>query len=159
IVRVPPAEVVTLLLNSLVRPEQIASLGICRWAAEPGSPGLEEMFGQITGFGSWLVNPSRTLTLVHAVQRPLEPPAFQKWEAKRERIGQTTAKLIGAIAVHGKSTVKLDLMAEWDEYTGLGIAAGVLSLPGAKQPKHANFPAGEARPQVRVGGAHVCELP
>ena len=95
--------------------------------------------------GHWMLTPPRLLTLVHAVQQPLGKPLFTALNADHEskfeyspplqsapiagrtdptelapitawRLpGATDAFLIGALRVHGASTAKVDLLAEWDD--------------------------------------------
>src|SRR5262245_49079479 len=62
----------------------------------------------------WPITPSRELTLVHAVQRPLVEPKILQLEARRDP-GASFAYLHGEVRVHGASTEKLDLIASWDE--------------------------------------------
>ncbi len=61
----------------------------------------------------WMITPHRTITLVHAVQQPLKQPELQI--APRRGIGDTGAYLDGKIAIHPKSTSKVEVVAEWDE--------------------------------------------
>ncbi len=62
----------------------------------------------------WLFTPWRTLTLVHAVQHPLCPPAIEKWTAARQ-IGDTFCRLRGQWHLSVKSTAKVDVNAAWVE--------------------------------------------
>lgn len=61
----------------------------------------------------WMITPSRTITLVHAVQQPLALPQLQI--VADRRINDTGAYLRGKIDIHPKSTSKVELLAEWDE--------------------------------------------
>jgi len=63
----------------------------------------------------WLLTPPRRLALVHAVPKPLEQPVLSGLAANRTTLGQTDAALVGAVAVHGHSTGKLDVGAAWEE--------------------------------------------
>jgi hypothetical protein len=95
--------------------------------------------------GHWMLTPPRLLTLVHAVQQPLDRPVFTglhvehedaKWDKNPlqtapdrgrtdptelaaitawRRPGATDAFLLGALKVHGASTAKLDLLAAWND--------------------------------------------
>jgi hypothetical protein len=95
--------------------------------------------------GHWLISPPRLLTLIHAVQQPLGRPQFvalnvdhedQAWDKNPlqtdrvrgradpqeltaitawRRPGATDAYLMGAIKIHGASSAKLDLAAEWSD--------------------------------------------
>src|SRR5207244_287813 len=65
--------------------------------------------------GHWMITPSRTLTLVHAVQQPLGQPRFGPLTAVRQQEGATAAVFEGVLRVHGRSTSKVDLLAAWEE--------------------------------------------
>jgi hypothetical protein len=64
----------------------------------------------------WMLTPSDELVLVHAVEKPLEPPVFSLGEANLERAaGETFVSLAGTLAVHAKSTERLDIESSWSE--------------------------------------------
>jgi hypothetical protein len=95
--------------------------------------------------GHWMLTPPRLLTLVHAVQQPVGNPQFTALNVDHEdlnydqnplqtartrgrpdpvelapiaawrRPGGTDAFLMGALKVHGASTAKVDLSAEWTD--------------------------------------------
>lgn len=88
--------------------------------------------------GHDMISPSRTLTLVHAVQQPLGRPAFVQLpvihrpadpiyaSALRNSftpitawriVGSHYAVLLGGLEINGASTSKIDLEARWLEYT------------------------------------------
>jgi len=70
----------------------------------------------------WMLTPFRELTLVHAVQQPLVDPVItpRSLGAARRR-NATSADIVGTVPVHGASTAKLDLLAEWSEPVDLGF--------------------------------------
>jgi hypothetical protein len=93
--------------------------------------------------GHWMITPPRLLTLVHAVQQPLGNPQFTALNVDHEDVsfeqnplqtarmrgrpdpvelapisawrlpGATDAFLMGALKIHGASTARVDLSAEW----------------------------------------------
>jgi hypothetical protein len=65
--------------------------------------------------GHWMLTPPRQLTLVHAVQQPLLEPQFQHLEAGKTLIGQTFAVITDEFPIDGKSTIKIDICATWQE--------------------------------------------
>ncbi len=95
--------------------------------------------------GHWMLNPPLLLTLVHAVQQPLGRPEFAALNVDHDddlittnalhtarvrsrqdpaelspitawrRLGATDAFLMGALQVHGASSVQIDLRADWTE--------------------------------------------
>jgi hypothetical protein len=80
----------------------------------------------------WMISPFRTLRLVHAVRRPLKPPAFQanSWAVTRQA-GETFARLSGLLDFSRKSTSRVDLHASWNEPVDLGKGNGA----GAPDPR------------------------
>jgi len=98
--------------------------------------------------GHSLLTPPHLLTLVHAVQQPLGRPAFSRLTAQFtpsastlrtqpesaptatteldvltswRRLGSTDAYLVGALRVHGGSTAKVDIHAEWTDPVDDGV--------------------------------------
>jgi hypothetical protein len=62
----------------------------------------------------WMVTPYRKITLVHAVQQPLITPNLQSLQALKG-MGKTFATLEDKFPISGKSTLKVDVLAEWEE--------------------------------------------
>lgn len=94
--------------------------------------------------GHWMINPPTLLTLVHAVQQPIGRPSFAALDVEHSdltgeyhlqtdrvrdradpqelapitawrRLHETYACLMGAIRIHGASTAKVSVMAEWTD--------------------------------------------
>jgi hypothetical protein len=63
---------------------------------------------------NWLMTPFREITLIHATVQPVGRPACQSLETQRN-YGQTSATLYGQYEIHGHSTSKVELMANWQE--------------------------------------------
>ena len=92
--------------------------------------------------GHWMLTPPTLLTLVHAVQQPIGRPAFAALNVEHtditgeyylqpdrsrgrtdpqelapvtawRRLHETSAFLMGALRIHGASTAKVDVRAEW----------------------------------------------
>lgn len=64
---------------------------------------------------NWLVSPSRTLHLMHATQKPLKKPNNKKGSVVERGFGYTRARIdLPDTYVHGRSTQKIDMFAEWD---------------------------------------------
>lgn len=62
----------------------------------------------------WMMTPFRTVTIVHAVQQPLGRPGAKKFLVVRN-MGETHASFDAELDVHGPSSAKFDLLAEWKE--------------------------------------------
>jgi hypothetical protein len=64
--------------------------------------------------GHWMLTPPHDLVLVSAVRQPLGHPRFADLRAERGA-GTTATRFTGALAVHGKSTSRIELLAQWTE--------------------------------------------
>jgi len=101
--------------------------------------------------GHWMLTPPHLVTLVHAVQQPIGRPVFTQLDVQHpagkgatsalqseDMSGPTSevalatlsgwrtpnapdAYLIGGVHVHGASTVKVDIVAEWDDPVDDGV--------------------------------------
>lgn len=131
-------DMVDVQLNSYFDPTDLDLMGMWAWAMEyypftGAKPPASLTAAAVAGLLWWLT-PSRRLTLVHAVQRPLIQPQFDLLFATRTQPGQTSAYLenhehnieqhIKPMPISGKSTGKLDILADWQEPidTGAGDA-------------------------------------
>jgi hypothetical protein len=129
--RLPPSFVREVRLSSLIDTADLQLLGVWEWLRQALEPGphlvdldidsqadLDAAVALISQFavegGLWQLTPDRTLTLVHAVQQPLGLPRITSLAAARE-VGSTSASLGGVLAVHGRSTAKIDLLATWED--------------------------------------------
>jgi hypothetical protein len=84
----------------------------------------EGLRSQILRGWHWMISPFRTLRLIHAVRRPLKPPAFQaNWSVNRQA-GETFARISGLLDFSRKSTGRVDLHASWEEPVDLGKGNG-----------------------------------
>jgi hypothetical protein len=102
----------------LRNPTDLSLLGVANWIEREmeASSGDVDAFREQTLLGlSWMVTPYRELTLVHAVQRPVAPPAIAAFPQPIKLIDQTFAHIRGTVQVHGASTGRLELIAEWTE--------------------------------------------
>ena len=70
---------------------------------------------------AWMLTPWSQLTLVHAVEKPLEPPVIEvpavgvPNTGVQRFVGETFAVLSGVVQNHAKSTGRLDVEATWSE--------------------------------------------
>lgn len=66
----------------------------------------------------WMFSPWRTLRLVHAVQQPMKAPKFNRLILSAQRgFEETQARIFSFIEVHGASTDRVDVDAEWTDMT------------------------------------------
>jgi hypothetical protein len=123
-VTLPKAEKLILRLSSTlpqnqndpnVADEALAASGIWAWMKEDCPSPLREKLRQLVLDGRhWMITPFRELTLVHAVQRPLSPPAIHGPYVRRTA-GSSCYSLVGRLAVHARSTERVDVLAKWED--------------------------------------------
>ncbi|MFN7926814.1 MAG: hypothetical protein U0Y68_02520 [Blastocatellia bacterium] len=63
-----------------------------------------------------MLTPFHHLVLVHAVQRPLKAPAFQQLQPATRTPGQTFIDLATTATLDAKSTARLEVLADWEEW-------------------------------------------
>ncbi|MFJ5774577.1 hypothetical protein [Streptomyces sp. NPDC093094] len=108
-----PAEQVTVDIPSCPSMLAVPDLGIPYWAGatqDPSNPvNVDAEHGR-----NPLVSPPRTVTMVHAVQRPLAHPTGRFLAARR--MGDTDAELeTSAFHIDVRSTGRIDVQAEWTD--------------------------------------------
>ncbi len=99
---------------SFVDKRRIDALGLPHWsdtASQRAAIAEQALLGV-----HWMVTPYRALVLVHATQQPVCTPRLQKVSAPRPTPGQTFADLDAAVQLHGASTGKFEVIAEWSEW-------------------------------------------
>jgi hypothetical protein len=143
-VHLPKAEVATVALSGFLtdddtsRPARILStLTLWSWIAEANPSNFAALRQLALDGQHWMLTPPRLLTLVHAVQQPLIEPQFQSLVAAKV-LGETAARLSDEFPISGKSTIKVDIEATWQE--------PVDDLTDKPQP------------QILTGGAHALKL-
>ncbi len=120
-VHLPKAEIATVALScnlsdspSTSPASMLSTMKIWSWITEASPPNLNELRKLAFDGGHWMLTPPRTLTLVHAVQQPLIEPQFQDPEVTKT-LGQTSVRFTDEIPISGKSTIKVDIEAKWQE--------------------------------------------
>lgn len=111
---VPKGRVVRLVYASFADPDFIKSFGIAQWI----DAGANRNFVYRTAMlgANWLITPFRDLVMVHATQAPVCEPEFILMTPNRQS-GSHDAKLFTrGIRLHGPSTGKFEVEAEWSEW-------------------------------------------
>lgn len=119
-VSLPKAEIAVIRLSSYLDDADVGQMGVFRLvfpdpdaAISPAEAAYRDMAAR--GL-NWLLTPHQTFVLVHAVEKPLEPPTVNVPSAGvSRRSGETFAVLTGTIDNHAKSTGRLDIDAVWTE--------------------------------------------
>ena len=141
-------------LSSVVDPTRMPSHGPLRHilARAPTPQARDALLGLARIGRLWAVAPARHVVLVHAVQHPVNAPEILALRALRA-LHDTHAVLSGEVRLHGASTDRVDMAAEWNEMTDVAPDAPALvtrSAIGLHQQvhlarDHASEPPGSAR--------------
>jgi hypothetical protein len=110
---VSKGRIVRLRYASFVHKAFIDTLGLPDWANSAGERQFVRGMAQV-GCG-WITTPYRPLVLVHASQQPVCLPEFLGLSAGRT-IGDQHATLASRVRLHGPSTGKFEIEAEWKEW-------------------------------------------
>ena len=125
---VPAGRMRTLQLSSVPRSAaDLELMGIWGWVRDVASPERLEKLAALCATGQhWMLTPARTVTLVHAVQKPCSAPRIEVLVSHRA-LGESFAQLAGSVAIDGPSTGKVELHASWtdrvDDVSQIGTGA------------------------------------
>lgn len=93
--------------------EYIDTLGIPEWISSAAAKNDVKWLASIGCH--WMITPDRPLVLVHATQQPVFRPQFKHLSISRRALGQTSADLVARLRMHGPSTGKFEVFADWAE--------------------------------------------
>lgn len=105
----------TVLLASYFEQADLEQLGVWDWTVQKAPPDLNDLRNAAVEGRNWLHLPYRTLTLVHAVQRPLELAQVTAFDPAQRTFGDTAATLNGTLSIDAKSTGKVDVWSAWTD--------------------------------------------
>jgi hypothetical protein len=109
-----PAERVTLNIPSCPSDNDIRLFGIARWMGVNPDDKEDPGFQQILSGLNRLITPPRTISLVHAVQRPLSDPKGRLTSQRRAGSTDTLLKT-DQLKIDIPSTGRIDVHAEWTD--------------------------------------------
>ncbi len=106
--------IVRLGYSSYVHPAFLGSFGVPQWTSN------ESQHSFVSGMAAlgnhWMLTPYRELVLVHATQQPVCLPELIKLSIRRN-LGDPHAKLLcRRVNLHGPSTGKFEIEADWHEW-------------------------------------------
>ncbi len=111
---VPKGRIVRLVYASFAHKDYVRSFGIPQWTPA-GSQRNFVYAGALIG-ANWLITPFRELTLVHATQAPVCEPEFIMLTPNRQPGSQNVTIGTRRVRLHGPSTGKFEVEADWDEW-------------------------------------------
>ena len=134
------ADVATVRLSSYMDAADVDRMGLLRWL-EANAPGEVNAFRERVAAGThWMVTPFHKLTLVHAVRQPLIRPKYVNLVQSRA-LRDTFAPLHDtAFELSRKSTVRIDVVAEWTENLDSLANAGPIVAHGSARPFQVKVP-------------------
>jgi hypothetical protein len=126
-VSLPKGDTADVVLASLLRQEDLPLLELWRWLQEDAglsTPALGTHRTYALTGRHWLLTPAQPLTLVHAVRRPLVQPVFRSAVAVRTLGKPVSVLKADGMGVSRKSTVGVDVRAEWNDPVDTLTSAG-----------------------------------
>ncbi len=115
-----------LRLSFMVPQSKIDLMAI--WGLMTKTKATDAVKAKILAGRHWMFTPWRELELVHAVQKPLEMPAFIGLASTRA-FGATDVDMLLVTPVDGPSTVRLDVNATWNEPDDNSVAVDTKTHP------------------------------
>ncbi|OLO99261.1 hypothetical protein BVU76_26575 [Mycolicibacterium porcinum] len=118
-VGLPPGEQVGVKVSSTLDDAHLNKMGL--WVTSPiNDPNVPEADREVLASAArdgwlWWLTPDEDLRLVHATARPAVAPKISRLSAKPRTANVVNANLDGVLDVHGASTDKIELRAEWTE--------------------------------------------
>ncbi|HYI34868.1 MAG TPA: hypothetical protein VEX88_15525 [Glaciibacter sp.] len=115
-VSLPKATLVTVRLSSFLDDGDADLMRV--WAlmvSYPPSPATGTDRDIVRRGLHWMITPFSELTLVHAVEKPLEPPAINLEPGVLRRADMTFSLLPGTVRNHAASTGRIDIDARWED--------------------------------------------
>jgi hypothetical protein len=114
-VYVPKAGVLHVRYSCSIKEEDLSRQAIWKMVEDRDPSNVGDLKKSARNGLHWMLTPFRDITIVHAVQQPLQEPKFDKLVPIKELVGATYALLHARIMNDAKSSAKLDVRASWDE--------------------------------------------
>jgi hypothetical protein len=118
-VGLPPGEQVAVKFSTTLDDDHLQKMGL--WVHHPvHDPNVPEADREVLAEAArngwlWWLTPDEDLRLVHATARPAIPPRISRLSVRPRNPGVVPATLDGVLDVHGASTDKVELRAQWTD--------------------------------------------
>ncbi|SFR93409.1 hypothetical protein SAMN04487846_0796 [Microbacterium sp. cf046] len=112
-VRLPKATLRTVRLSSFLDDGDIDLMRVWHLIDEHQAPASSAQLDTVRRGRHWMITPATELTLVHAVEKPLEPPEIRLQPGRMRDRDATFSLLPGVVHNHAPSTGRLDIDAKW----------------------------------------------
>ncbi|WP_277369609.1 hypothetical protein [Rhodococcus rhodochrous] len=113
-VSLPKATLTTVRLSSFLGHGDVELMRVWHLIIEQEPP-THTQFENVRSGQHWMVTPFSELTLVHAVEKPLEPPTIVLGTDPVRYAHETYSRLPGTVNNHAASTGRIDIDAVWDD--------------------------------------------
>lgn len=128
----PKGHVTRLRYASFVHDRMVGHFALPNWHDAAGAAQLR---AEALAGANWMLTPWRSLVLVHATQQPVCEPWLEHLSVQRDE-GATHADLLARrVHLHGPSTGKFEIVAEWDEWIDDPLADDP-AAPGPRRVRH-----------------------
>jgi hypothetical protein len=97
-----------------VNPNFMPDFALPSWLSTEGARARMRGMGEVGAH--WMMTPFRPLVLVHATQQPVFTPQLNRFHPLPRPPGASFADLDGYVVLHGPSTGKVELVADWQEW-------------------------------------------
>ena len=111
---VAKGRIVRLCHASFAHPAEVGRFGVPHWTATASERAF--VTGMAETGAAWMLTPFRPLTLVHATQQPVCLPELIKMSIQRTPGADDARLLCRMVRLHGPSTGKIEVEAEWGEW-------------------------------------------
>jgi hypothetical protein len=111
---VAKGRIVRLFYASFAHPAVIQSFGVPRWTLNDAE--RQFVVGMAVMGSHWMLTPFRPLTLVHATQQPICLPELIVLSAQRTDGAHYADLMCRIVRLHGPSTGKFEIEADWNEW-------------------------------------------
>jgi len=111
---VPKGHIVRLRYSSFVHPAYIDAFGLPGWTESSAAAAFVKKMASVGC--EWMMTPYVPLVLTHASQRPVCEPRWQTAISIKRDPGALYADLSARISLHGPSTGKIEVQAQWEEW-------------------------------------------
>jgi hypothetical protein len=111
-VSLPKATIARVQLSSFLDAADVELMRVWHLIDQLQAPATATQLETVRRGRHWMITPASELTLVHAVEKPLEPPEIRLSGWMRD-LGTTYSFLPGVIHNHAASTGRLDVSATW----------------------------------------------
>ncbi|HUG51093.1 MAG TPA: hypothetical protein VLZ78_08860 [Terrimesophilobacter sp.] len=124
VVPLPQATLVTVRMSSFLDAADPWLMRVWNLIDQDQQPASAAQLDTVRQGRHWMITPYAELTLVHAVERPLEKPVIVLDAGQRRTVAETFAWLSGAVHNHAASTGRIDLDAAWSDPVDDVLEAG-----------------------------------